>query len=346
MQVTPPVWKNQRQPFRLVAGQRIAPESTVTTQKVIYHVKDWIVDAEYNRMSPRTIEIKTLALERFIWWLNETSKTEITPYDIKAYIGYLTNSHNLPAGRWGNPRRSKQLSVRAVEVYFINLRTYFRWLVNEGILADSPVEGITVPKPKKPNVRPFTPDHVLLLLDAARRTTAPARDVAIVSLMIDTGIRASELCGIRLRDLTMNKNLGNVTVRGKGDKVRTVPFDTDATRAIWRHLRDDDVKPDDFLFTGNRGLRGSRKPLTRSGLLQFFERLETMTGITDVRVSPHTCRHTFAIEFLRRGGNLLALQLMLGHEKLEMVQTYAKLASADLENQHRASSPLAGILKR
>lgn len=146
-------------------------------------------------------------------------------------------------------------------------------------------------------------------------------------------------------DMNLTTTHGTVTVTGKGNKTRTVPFSRETARAIWLYLNANPREPHCQLFSGNRGPSQGGRVFTRSGLQQLFNRLESMTRITGVRVSPHTCRHTFAIEFLRAGGNLLALQLMLGHESLEMTRIYAKLAAADVANQHRDHSPLAGILR-
>lgn len=335
MQVTPLISSPDRRSFRLVSGRPVTPENAVSTQKVIQHVPDWILDAEYNRFSPRTIEIKKLALDKFIAWLLETGKTDVSAFVIKSYIAHISNTPT---------RRGQELSMRSVEVYFINIRSYMRWLVREGIITECPAETVTVPKPRKPEIKPFTPDQVRLLLNACKRTTAPERDTAILSLLIDSGLRASELCGLKLMDVNLTTTHGTVTVTGKGNKKRTVPFSRETARAIWIYLQANPREPHCQLFTGNRGLSQGGRVLTRSGLQQLFNRLESMTRVTGVRCSPHTCRHTFAIEFLRAGGNLLALQLMLGHESLEMTRIYAKLAAADVANQHRDHSPLAGIL--
>lgn len=344
MQVTPLDLASQSQNFRLIAGRHVAPEKGVSAEIVIRHVPDWITDARYHRLSKNTISAKQLSLDKFIWWLKETDRSKVTPFIIRTYIAYITDAHE-HGGRWGNPKLIQPLSERGVQFHFVNVRAYLRWLVMQGIVEEDCTTGVSIPKPILPEIQPFTPDHVIQLLNACKRTTDPMRDTAILSLLIDTGLRASELCSLNLNRLTLNTTYGTITVVGKGNKKRTVPFATDTSRALWLYLRENPMEPHEPVFTGNRGPRGSRQPLTRSGLLQLFERLRDMTGMTGVRCSPHTCRHTFAIEFLRRGGNLLALQLMLGHENLEMVKTYAKLAAADVLNQHRDHSPLSGILR-
>lgn len=134
------------------------------------------------------------------------------------------------------------------------------------------------------------------------------------------------------------------TVLGKGNKRRAIFFGRTTARALWQYLREQSHEENDFVFVSDRG-GGAGEPLTRSGLLQLVRRLGQSAKIQAARCSPHTFRHTFAVEFLRNGGNVFSLQQILGHTSLHMTNRYVALAQADIENQHRQFSP-ADRLKR
>jgi site-specific recombinase XerD len=109
---------------------------------------------------------------------------------------------------------------------------------------------------------------------------------------------------------------------------------------IWQYLRQDPHEPEDPLFLNKRG-----EALTRSGLRQLLEQLGEEAGIDATRCSPHTMRHTFAVEFLRAGGNVFTLQQIVGHTTLSMTNRYVALALADIEAQHRQFSPADRLKK-
>ena len=155
-------------------------------------------------------------------------------------------------------------------------------------------------------------------------------------------MRASELCALRKCDLDMS--LGRATVMGKGQKQRTVFLGRTTLKTLWQYLREQKRDDKDPIFLSDRGGMAGES-LTRSGLLQLIERLGIAAGIKQVRCSPHTFRHTFAVDFLRNGGNSFSLQQLLGHCDMHMTARYVNVAQADIENQHRRYSP-ADRIKR
>jgi site-specific recombinase XerD len=128
------------------------------------------------------------------------------------------------------------------------------------------------------------------------------------------------------------------TVTGKGNKQRRLYFGARTAKALWAYLNEEARDPEGALFLADNGPYDG-EPLTRHGLLQLVRRLGRKAGIETARCSPHTFRHTFAIEFLRAGGNVFTLKELLGHTTLAMVNRYVALAQADLEAQHRRFSP-------
>lgn len=167
-----------------------------------------------------------------------------------------------------------------------------------------------------------------------KRPTAD-RDRAIIVALVDTGLRASELCDLRLRDY--DRERGSLHVReGKGGKERTVYAGESARRVLWRYLLTRrGESPDKPLFATDTG-----RHLDRNNLRQLLQRIGTRAGVAHVTV--HRFRHTYAITFLRNGGSPLVLQELLGHEKLDTVRIYTALAQVDLEKAQQASSPADG----
>jgi site-specific recombinase XerD len=161
--------------------------------------------------------------------------------------------------------------------------------------------------------------------------TSSLRDRAIVILLVDTGIRASELCGLTLRDVDFKSH--RISVMGKGRKERHVPISPRCEQAVWRYLATrEDKRPAAPVFATSSG-----NPLDRFSLHGLLELAGRRVGVGDVH--PHRFRHTFAITFLRNGGNVFALQRILGHESSTMVNKYLAIAQTDLEAAHRDASP-------
>ena len=159
-----------------------------------------------------------------------------------------------------------------------------------------------------------------------------------MSFLVDSGVRLAELCGLRRKHI----DFSNMTARvlGKGDKERTVYFGMKASKALRDYLREEDRKEEDPIFLSRRG-----EALTDTGVQQLIDRLGEAAEIRGVRCSPHTFRHTCAVQFLRSGGNQFSLMKLLGHNDLRMTSRYVLLAEADLENQHRAHSPVDNMKK-
>lgn len=300
---------------------------------------DWIIEAQYLKQSPKTIRSKRDSVEKLLWWCDRQQVTEINPQLIRKYLSYIASAHLLPEGRWDKPHLRKEVTSRTLQSHFVNLRTFFKWLEEQQVIEQSPTTGLPQPKPVKHQVEPFSEDQVKVLLETARRSSQPLRDVAIIQTLLNTGLRASELCDLKLSNLNVHVNHGFVSVLGKGAKRRQVPFNREAAKAIRAYMQAVPRMQNDYLFLSSRGSNGRGEKLTVDGLGRIFRRLKEVSGISGVRCSPHTCRHTFAVTFLRNGGNAFALKMILGHENLQMTQRYVLFAQADVINQHQQFSP-------
>ncbi len=302
----------------------------------------WLLSSDIAQHSERTLSNRRLIVHRLIWFLENRGHEVCGVDELRAFFHNLGHGHEDAGGRWGNPRMTKPLCPRSVETFHGHLQTFFNWTVGEGGLDVSPMERIPSIIARDDEIVPFSADQQRALLKGAGRSRYPKRDHAIILFPLDTGVRASELCGIRFKGIDFEAT--KCIVLGKGNKRRTVPFGRGCAKALWAMLKDDPRGPDDYLFPGERG-RNAGGPMTRSGLLQLFERLEAAADIKGVRCSPHTARHTFAIEYLRNGGDTFTLQTILGHTSMTMTRKYAMIVEADTLRKHRECSPVDHLLR-
>ena len=253
-----------------------------------------------------------------------------------------TNGHKEPGGRWGNSRMTKQVTPGTVKTYHRILKAFFNPLVNEGKLDTSPMERINPPIDRPDQVVPFTMEQLTALLTAAAKGNNPKRDEAVLLLLLDAGLRASEMCDLLLSDVDFGG--GIVTVRdGKGGKPRTVPFCGHTKKALFQYLKEGKRDMSDPLFLADRG--GAGGAMSRHGLRFLINRLAKRAGISGSRLSPHKMHHSFACCFITAGGNVASLQMMLGHTTAKQSLAYVNMANADVTAAHRAFSPVSSLKK-
>jgi len=223
------------------------------------------------------------------------------------------------------------LSPISVAGYVRGLKAFGNWCAAEQLAEARAVRTLRRPQVPHKLVEPLSDDALRRLLDAAS-----LRDRAIVLLFLDTGLRLSELAGLRRCDLRAD---GSIKVIGKGSRERIVPVGAAARQALLRYLRQtENADSREPIFRSRGG-----GPLGWRGIQQVFNRLKARAGIPG-RCSPHTLRHTFARSYLVNGGDAFSLQRILGHTTLEMVKRYVALADGDLAARHLVASPADRLL--
>jgi len=215
---------------------------------------------------------------------------------------------------------------------YIALSAFFAHLVREELLDSNPMRLIVKPKRRRTVIQTFSTAQAKSLIDTCGRDWYGVRDRAILLTLLDTGLRASECCGLALADVSLEDQTFRVT--GKGDRERVVPFGESVRSALGCYLARRSGVSSAALFTNHYG-----EQLTRYGLRGMVVRRSRAAGITGVRLSPHTLRHTCAVFYLRAGGDAFSLQKLLGHEDLTMTRRYCELADSDVRDQHRLHSP-------
>jgi site-specific recombinase XerD len=316
-----------------------AETDDLTVSRLERFAEGWFLSGEINQNSPATLSLRRMIIKNLLWYLRREKNEVCGVMELRAFLAYVTSGHKEPGGRWGNPKQIKPVTPRTVKDYHGHLRTFFRWIVDEGALDVSPVERIPVPIDREDDIIPFTSEQVDALLDAARKTPTPKRDEAIVLFLLDTGARASEVCNLTFADLDLTQK--QAVVEGKGGKKRPIYFGKRTARALWNYLKDDKREADEAVFASSH----TGEALTRNGLLLLLRRLGKAARIHTVSVNIHRFRHTFAVEFLKNGGNQMALMRLLGHTHIRMTSRYVHLAQADVQKQARQFSPADNLKK-
>ncbi|RPI48531.1 MAG: hypothetical protein EHM56_13565 [Chloroflexi bacterium] len=286
-------------------------------------------------LSPNTLDQYAWACRKLAAHLaGDPPLAAVTTDDVRAFLASLN-------GLAPKSRHSIQVALSAL----------WTWATAEGYAEAHVVKPIHLPKTFRPDVEPFTQVELRRLLQACDKSAAyssrrhPAgtansrptatRDRAILIFLVDTGIRASELCALRVADVSMENRA--VTIRsGKGGKPRVIHFAQRCHQALWRYQtgRQPHMAPGQPLF--HVGPADLPEAFDRQVLGRLLARIGERAG---VHCNPHRFRHTFALEFLRNGGNLFALQDLLGHSSLEMVRRYARIVQADHAAAHKIASP-------
>ncbi|MFC2058391.1 tyrosine-type recombinase/integrase [Chloroflexota bacterium] len=299
------------------------------------------------RLSARSegLSLNTIAIvESSVRYLEEflssqgasTDVGEIGTRELRQFAAYLRERPRFAHHRFTMPQAG-QLSGHTINGYMRALRAFWSWLEREDFIRENPFSRVKIPKAPKKVIPTFTEEQLRQIFGAID-VTSPAgfRDYTIILTLLDTGIRCSELTALKLADVNLDSRL--LKVWGKGSQERMVPIGAKVQNATWKYInryRPEPAVPRyDQVFLTLAG-----HPLTKDRLESIVERYGRKAGITGVRVSPHTFRHTMAVTFLRNGGDVFTLQRILGHAQLETLRGYVNLAQSDISRVHHRNSP-------
>lgn len=249
----------------------------------------------------------------------------ITPDDIRAYLAYMRDCGYAPD---------------TIRDRFNGMSTLFRFLCEDGVLVQNPATPVKKPKLPKIHARTFTTTELQKILSFYNeKTFAGLRNKVIMYILYGTGIRRAELLGLTMFSLHLDE--GVMVIIGKGNKQRTVPLSPQIEKLLRKYKKArSEVLLDNNTETSALIIGKWGKPLTEGGLRAVFKELKEGTGIGGHRLSPHTFRHTFAKNFLLNGGNLFALQEILGHEDVSTTRIYVEYNKEELSHQMTHFSPI------
>ncbi len=308
--------------------------------------ESWLLSGEISQFSQKTLTERRDLMSKLIWFLERGRASCVDTNTLRAFFAHVTNGHKEPDGRWGNPTRGKRpVKPGTVKTYHKTINAFLNWCIADGSLDENPMAKIPTPVDRPDQVQPFAPDQVKALIAAARRGNNPLRDVALFLIMLDTGMRASEVCSLLVCDVSFPSLLVRVR-HGKGNKERSLPISSETKKALYRYLREErgieEGEEREPLFAADRG-GGAGNALTVAGLRFLYLRHGKAAGVQGVRCTSHTMRHTMAIFYLRRDGDVFSLKMLLGHESLTMVNRYVAISQADVRGKHARHSPV-GLL--
>ncbi|HZG84410.1 tyrosine recombinase XerC [Paenibacillus sp.] len=288
------------------------------------------MEMEHNA-STHTIRHYASDLAQFLEFLGEQSVKEWSSVTHVTVRSFLASLH------------AKQLAKRSVARKLSALRSFFRFLTQEGQISSNPLASVRSPKLEKPLPKFLYADQTLRLLaqpDAA--TSLGARDRAMFELLYGSGLRVGELVGLDVGDVRLE--LGMALVYGKGGKERWVPVGEHAADALRVYLERGRAEllaksaqgaGEEALFLNRDGTRLSDRSVRRI-LDKYVDRIADLN-----RISPHTLRHTFATHLLEAGADLRSVQELLGHAHLSTTQVYTHVTKDHLQSIYNRAHPRA-----
>jgi len=228
--------------------------------------------------------------------------------------------------------RQETLKKKTQNYYLIAIRSFLKYLRKRGVESYAP-EKIELAKVAERTIDLLTAEDLRRLLDAPNGDDVKElRDKAILELFFSTGLRLSELCSLG-RDIDLLRD--EISVRGKGEKVRVVFVSDDAKNAISAYLKKR-TDMDDALFVGEsrRVHADGSIRLTPRSIERMVKHYAAKAGIMD-KVTPHILRHSFATDLLYNGADIRSVQMMLGHSNISTTQIYTHITDSELRNVHK-----------
>ena len=295
-------------------------------------INGYLLDAKSRRLSPNTLRDYGNTFHKFVLLMGSTAEFEaITIPDIRQFLA----SH-------------PQVKSKTIRNYHCALSALWQWAKLEGIVPVNIIRDVKAPRADSRVIVPFTVPEIRAMLRAAVKTTGiysgkevrvklvnAARNKAVVLLLLDTGLRASELCNAKIEDCDLQES--RIKVFGKGRKERIVEFSPITGRAIWRYLAErKGCTKEDWLFLTDEGHK-----MRRTSLRLLIGRIGERAGVKGAH--PHRWRHTFAVMALINGMDAFTLQSSLGHSSMDIVGRYLNVAQVDTGRIQRRASPVAGL---
>lgn len=252
--------------------------------------------------SPATIEDYTVIIKGFIDYCGNIDSLSLT--------ADIVNNYNIVLRG-----RLKLVSVRT---YIRHVRVFINFCIKRGYCSDF-YHDIIMPKSQQKIIEILTPDEIRQLLSCFDGTYYGIRNRAMILLMLDCGLRASEVITVKITDVNLSYRF--IKVVGKGNKERIVPLGYAAANVLDRYLQMRPPSSSNFLFLSKSGI-----PLTRSVFKKLFKNLRNLSGIN--KLHPHLLRHTFATNYLLySSGDIYQLSMLLGHSEVATTEIYLHYAS-------------------
>ena len=283
----------------------------------------WLSDG----LARNTLDSYRRDVAQFATWLRDAQGKailEATPADLQRHLAWQVESKR------AKPRTTSRL-VSA-------LKRFFQFALREGLRGDDPASGLDSPKLPRTLPKSLSEEEVEALLAAPDVSNAQGlRDRAMLETLYASGLRVSELVGLKVMQVSLD--MGVVRVLGKGNKERLVPLGEEAIDWLKRYCTTaraelgGDAKAEAVFVTARRG------PMSRQAFWQLIKRHAATAGIARAALSPHTLRHAFATHLLNHGADLRVVQLLLGHSDITTTTIYTHVARERLKQLHARHHP-------
>ncbi|KAF1697170.1 tyrosine recombinase XerC [Pseudoxanthomonas koreensis] len=272
-------------------------------------------------MSVHTLDAYRRDLDALEAWAQAQGAGEVMRLDAARLREFVAAEHR------------RGLSPKSLQRRLSACRSYYAWLLKNGVLPASPATGLRAPKAPRRLPQVLDVDEAVRLVEVPTDAPLGLRDRALLELFYSSGLRLSELCALRWRDL--QAEVGLVTVLGKGGKQRSVPVGSHARRALDEWRASTGAAADAFVFPGRGG--GS---ISQRAVQIRIRALAARQGLFK-HVHPHMLRHSFASHVLESSGDLRGVQELLGHADIATTQIYTHLDFQHLAKVYDAAHPRA-----
>jgi site-specific recombinase XerD len=286
----------------------------ISLESALPHFQTYLLS---RNTSSLTQQAYTTDVHQFITWLKETTVIElhagtITKTDINEYLAYLAD-----LGRSGVTRARKLASIRE----------FFRYLYEHDFIPSSPAASVAIPKKERKQQTYLRPDEYARLLSAAG---SHPRDFAMLQVLLQTGIRVSELVSLTLTSVDMQAR--TILVAGKGNKERTIPLEKKGILALKNYLAVRPKSLDQHVF-----LNYNSAGISRRGAEKIIEKYRAVSGITK-QFSCHSLRHTFGSYKATQGVSPFQLKEWMGHSSISTTQIYVHMGQEGAKKAMEATS--------
>ena len=291
--------------------------------------REYLAEGALRQKTIQTLQNDALHTESMLAHFGDIQVSDPAKFNLQTIRGYLSY------------HQGRGVSESTYATYFKHLKSFVRWLHREELIEENWTARI--PPPKIPELLPkvLTDDQIERLFIVLRRDRSKIgfRNLVIFTTFLDTGLRCNELANLKVDDVQVDQRFVFVK-QGKGKKQRVVPFGLRLKKLLLRYASDHRYElseraghvKSEYFFLNQEGKR-----FKAAGIQKMCRRNLQMIG---VNYATHVLRHTFATLYLRNGGDIESLRLILGHATLEMTKHYLHLLPADLIKSHNTFSPM------
>lgn len=338
-----PVFKRQ------VVAEDGTPEIRMELQAALTY---FINAKKAENLKPKTLVDYELNVQFFVNWLHEFYRDDVK------FVGDVTTTHIREYAIWcaterrlydGHPYRrnetDKRLSTASVNTRIGAVKTFYNFLANDGVVTDNPSKKVAFMREDVDTVQPLSDDELKRLITAPDKSSyAQYRDYVILLLMVDTGMRISEICGIEMPEVDVKSR--HIVLPGsktKNRRPRVLPLSPEVAKHVQTLMNEsltyfgDTVQ---YVFCTNAGER-----LSPRSVYKYLKRYAQSAGIKS-RVTPHVIRHNFAKMAALNGMDIFSLMRLMGHADIATTRRYVQVNDDDVRKQHELYSPITRILRR